>query len=39
MGRTAGFLERTNTGQADVLTAGHCNRSGKPGHHELRPLL
>jgi hypothetical protein len=28
MGCTAGFLVRTNTGQAGVLTAGHCNRPG-----------
>jgi hypothetical protein len=39
MGRTAGFLVRTITGQAGVLTAGQCNRSGKPDHNELRPLL
>jgi hypothetical protein len=25
--------------QAGVLTTRHCNRSGKPGHHELRPLV
>ena len=30
MGCTAGFLVRTSTGQAGVLTAGHCNRPGKP---------
>jgi len=30
MGCTAGFLVRTSTGQAGVLTAGHCNRPGEP---------
>jgi hypothetical protein len=30
MGCTAGFLVRTGTGQAGVLTAGHCNRPGEP---------
>lgn len=30
MGCTAGFLVRTSTGQAGVLTAGHCNRAGQP---------
>ncbi len=30
MGCTAGFLVRTSTGQAAVLTAGHCNRPGEP---------
>jgi hypothetical protein len=30
IGCTAGFLVRTNTGEAGVLTAGHCNRSGVP---------
>ena len=30
MGCTAGFLVYTSTGQAGVLTAGHCNRPGKP---------
>jgi V8-like Glu-specific endopeptidase len=30
MGCTAGFLVHTGTGQAGVLTAGHCNRPGKP---------
>jgi hypothetical protein len=30
MGCTAGFLVHTSTGQAGVLTAGHCNRPGKP---------
>ena len=29
MGCTAGFLVRTGTGQAGVLTAGHCNRRGQ----------
>jgi len=29
MGCTAGFLVRTSTGQAGVLTAGHCNRPGE----------
>jgi V8-like Glu-specific endopeptidase len=29
MGCTAGFLVRTNTGQAGVLTAGHCNKPGE----------
>lgn len=29
MGCTAGFLVRTATGQAGVLTAGHCNRPGE----------
>lgn len=29
MGCTAGFLVRTSTGQAAVLTAGHCNRPGE----------
>lgn len=31
MGCTAGFLVRTATGEAGVLTAGHCNRPGGPG--------
>jgi hypothetical protein len=30
MGCTAGFLVRTSTGETGVLTAGHCNRPGKP---------
>ncbi|HEV7581432.1 MAG TPA: S1 family peptidase [Mycobacterium sp.] len=30
MGCTAGFLVHTSTGQAGVLTAGHCNRPDKP---------
>lgn len=30
MGCTAGFLVRTSTDQAGVLTAGHCNRPGEP---------
>ncbi len=30
MGCTAGLLVRTSTGQAGVLTAGHCNRPGEP---------
>lgn len=30
MGCTAGFLVHTSTGEAGVLTAGHCNRSRKP---------
>jgi hypothetical protein len=30
MGCTAGFLVRTSTGEAGVLTAGHCNRSRTP---------
>jgi hypothetical protein len=30
MGCTAGFLVHTSTGQAGVLTAGHCNRPGTP---------
>lgn len=30
MGCTAGFLVRTSTGEAGVLTAGHCNRPGTP---------
>lgn len=30
MGCTAGFLVRTSTGKAGVLTAGHCNRPGQP---------
>jgi len=30
MGCTAGFLVHTSTGQAAVLTAGHCNRPGEP---------
>jgi hypothetical protein len=38
-GPSAGFSVRTNTHQAGVLTTRHCNRSGKPGHHELRPLV
>jgi hypothetical protein len=29
MGCTAGFLVRTSTGQAGILTAGHCNRPGE----------
>lgn len=29
MGCTAGFLVRSSTGQAGVLTAGHCNRPGQ----------
>ncbi|BBX96067.1 trypsin [Mycobacterium lacus] len=29
MGCTAGFLVRTDTGQAGVLTAGHCNKGGQ----------
>jgi V8-like Glu-specific endopeptidase len=29
MACTAGFLARTNTGQAAVLTAGHCNKPGE----------
>jgi V8-like Glu-specific endopeptidase len=29
MGCTAGFLVHTSTGQAGVLTAGHCNRPGE----------
>lgn len=29
MGCTAGFLVHTSTGQAGVLTAGHCNRPGQ----------
>lgn len=29
MGCTAGFLVRTRTGRAAVLTAGHCNRPGE----------
>jgi hypothetical protein len=29
MGCTAGFLVHTSTGQAGVLTAGHCNRTGE----------
>jgi hypothetical protein len=29
MGCTAGFLVRTATGRAGVLTAGHCNRLGE----------
>jgi hypothetical protein len=30
MGCTAGFLVRTSTGEAGVLTAGHCNRPRTP---------
>jgi hypothetical protein len=30
MGCTAGFLVRTSTGAAGILTAGHCNRPRKP---------
>ncbi|MEZ0353284.1 S1 family peptidase [Mycobacterium sp. pR1184] len=30
MGCTAGFLVHTSSGQAGVLTAGHCNRSRQP---------
>ncbi|WP_407685859.1 S1 family peptidase [Mycobacterium sp. HUMS_1102779] len=30
MGCTAGFLVRTRSGRAAVLTAGHCNRPGEP---------
>jgi hypothetical protein len=30
IGCTAGFLVRTSSGEAGVLTAGHCNRSGAP---------
>ncbi|HTX95298.1 MAG TPA: S1 family peptidase [Mycobacterium sp.] len=30
MGCTAGFLVHTNSGQAGILTAGHCNRPGEP---------
>ncbi|WAJ47311.1 S1 family peptidase [Mycobacterium sp. Aquia_216] len=30
MGCTAGFLVRTNAGEAGVLTAGHCNRPRTP---------
>jgi V8-like Glu-specific endopeptidase len=30
MGCTAGFLVHTSTGESGVLTAGHCNRPGKP---------
>jgi hypothetical protein len=29
MGCTAGYLVHTSTGQAGVLTAGHCNRPGE----------
>nr|WP_128618013.1 endopeptidase [Mycobacterium lepraemurium] len=30
MGCTAGFLVHTSSGQAGILTAGHCNRPGEP---------
>ncbi len=30
MGCTAGFLVRTGTGEAGLLTAGHCNQPRKP---------